>query len=222
MILAIIAMKKLLFFLLFITIGSHLISEEIMCSKKHILLTGSPGIGKSTIIKTVIRSFTGPVKGVYAEEENINGERTGFILHTLEGQSAYLAHENMLSEYRVGKYGVNVEAIESLVVPAISPFNDSLVIIDEIGLMQCYAPHFLDAVTITLNNAPCVLGTISLQNTEKLLAIKQRSDVQVIEVTPENRNSLPEIILHHLSLTAMKQSVAQDIPMKAIERPPGA
>jgi hypothetical protein len=31
------------------------------------------------------------MKGTYAEEETIGSERTGFILHTLDGQSAYLA-----------------------------------------------------------------------------------------------------------------------------------
>jgi len=176
----------------------HYLLGDVMYSKKHILLTGIPGIGKSTIIKKVIASFTGPMKGTYAEEENINNERVGFILHTLEGQSAYLAHQNMASEYRVGKYGVNVDAIESLVVPAISPLNDSVIVIDEIGFMQSHAPHFLNAVTAALDHAPCVLGTIPIENTDRILKIKQRPDVQLIEVTSENRNSLSEIILEHL------------------------
>lgn len=179
-----------------------------MHSKKHILLTGVPGIGKSTIVKTVIASFAGPMKGTYAEEENIEGERVGFILHTLEGQSAYLAHQNMVSPYRVAKYGVNIDAIESLIIPAISPLNESVIVIDEIGFMQSYAPHFLDAVTTALDHAPCVLGTIPIGDTDRILKIKQRPDVQLIEVTHENRNALPAIILEHL-LT--KQAV-QEVP----------
>ena len=67
-----------------------------------------------------------------------------------------------------------------------------------ISFMQSYAPHFLDAVTTALDNAPRVLGTIPIGNTERILKIKQRLDVQLIEVTHENRNSLPALILEHL------------------------
>lgn len=191
-------MKKRFFFVLLMMACFHLHGKEMILHKKHILLTGEPGIGKSTIIQTIITSFNGPIKGVYAEEENIDGERTGFFLRTLEGKSDYLAHQNMLSTHRIGKYGVNVAAIESLAVPSISPLDDSLVIIDEIGLIQLCAPHFLEAVIYALDHAPRVLGTISMHNTEEFLKIKQRPDVQIIEVILENRNTLPTVILNFL------------------------
>jgi nucleoside-triphosphatase len=189
---------RLLVFLFLFTC-TYLLGDSIELSKKHILLTGVPGIGKSTIVKTVLKSLSGLARGVYAEEEVIDGERVGFVIRTLDGKSAYLSHQDLPSPYRVGKYGVNVEAIESLVLPAIAPSNGFLVVIDEIGLMQCCAPRFLEAVTNALECASCVLGTIPLHKTPELLAIKQRSDVQVIEVTAANRDVLPPILLEHFS-----------------------
>jgi NTPase len=105
---------------LFTFVSIYLVGETIEVVNKHILLTGVPGVGKSTIIKKVLQSFSGLVQGVYAEEEVVGDERVGFIIRTLEGKSAYLAHQDLPSLHRVGKYGVNVEAIESLVIPAIS------------------------------------------------------------------------------------------------------
>ncbi len=189
------------------TFWNNLYSEEtiptihspLSISKKHILLTGDPGIGKSTIVKKVISKLSCTKSGVYAEEDLLNGERVGFFVCTLDGRKAYLAHQNMQSEFRVGPYGVNVKAINSLVIPAIVPTDAFVIIIDEIGLMQCCAPDFLPAVTQALDSEKSIFGTISLQNTEPLMEIKNREDVQIIEVTSENRNFLAEIILEHLS-----------------------
>lgn len=172
---------------------------SLSTSKKHILLTGYPGIGKSTIIKKVINALSCPKNGIYAEEVCLNGERVGFLVSTLDGEKAYLAHQNMQSEYQIGSYGVNIETINSLIIPAITPKDSCVIVIDEIGLMQCCSPIFLPAVAQALDSGKTIFGTISLQNTQPLLEIKNREDVQIIEVTAENRDFLPEMILKHLS-----------------------
>lgn len=166
-------------------------------SKPHLLLTGEPGVGKTTIVKKVIDDLPCIGSGVYAEEERIDGKRVGFVVCTLDGKRDYLAHEEIQSPYRIASYGVNVSAIESLVIPALTT-HDSMIIIDEIGLMQCCSPGFIDAVIHALDSSWCVFGTISSQNTEDFLTIKRREDVQIIEVTSENRDSLPGTILRHI------------------------
>jgi nucleoside-triphosphatase THEP1 len=45
-----------------------------------------------------------------------------------------LAHASSQSPVRVGKYGVNVEAIDQMAVPSLSASNPSaIVVIDELG-----------------------------------------------------------------------------------------
>lgn len=43
-----------------------------------IFLTGSPGVGKTTIIKRVVDEFPDEVFGFYSQECRENGQRVGF------------------------------------------------------------------------------------------------------------------------------------------------
>jgi nucleoside-triphosphatase len=176
-------------------------SEEARCDntkepiKKHILLTGPPSVGKSTIIRKIIERFSFAANGFYTEEERIDGNRVGFITHTLDGKIGYLAHKSMPSEHRLGSYGVSIENIEKLFIPAIAPRDNPVIFIDEIGLLQCFSDQFIASVKNALDSDSIVIGTIPLQNTKEILEIKERPDVDIIEVTRENRDFLPAILL---------------------------
>ncbi|MCX5868585.1 MAG: hypothetical protein NT009_14105 [Proteobacteria bacterium] len=63
--------------------------------QKNLLLTGRPGIGKTTaIIKTVkLLSLSGiRPHGFFTEEIRESGKRTGFQIQTLEGRTGTLSH----------------------------------------------------------------------------------------------------------------------------------
>ena len=56
----------------------------------------------------------------------------GFALKTLEGKQGVLAHKDIDSPFRVGKYGVNVDDIDRIAVPSMIPDKeDQMVVIDE-------------------------------------------------------------------------------------------
>ena len=76
-------------------------------TKKNILITGLPGVGKTTIIKKLseeLRKFH-PV-GFYTEEIREKGIRKGFKLIGLDGGEGILSHVDVKSTYTVGKYNV--------------------------------------------------------------------------------------------------------------------
>ncbi len=58
------------------------------------LLTGSPGAGKTFLIKEAIAGFELEAGGFYTEEIRDHGLRQGFKITTLDGQSAILSHVN--------------------------------------------------------------------------------------------------------------------------------
>ena len=91
----------------------------------------------------------------------MHGHRVGFSINTLNGKECVLAHQNIKSRYKVGKYGVNIQDIDSLAVPAMHT-NDKnvIVVIDEIGKMECFSPLFRDTVMAILNSKNPVLGSI--------------------------------------------------------------
>ena len=78
------------------------------------LLTGSPGTGKTTLIRQAIAKSKVNAGGFYTEELRSNRIRQGFKIVTLDGQEAVLAHIEISSPYRVSKYGVDVEALEDI------------------------------------------------------------------------------------------------------------
>ncbi|MBA7574028.1 hypothetical protein ES708_15830 [subsurface metagenome] len=57
----------------------------------NVLLTGRPGIGKTTLIKKVIDMTSLSKGGFYTEEIREAGQRVGFSLTTLDGRKSMLA-----------------------------------------------------------------------------------------------------------------------------------
>lgn len=170
-----------------------------MEDKKNIFLTGTPSSGKTTVIKKIIKDLALPCNGFYTEEERTSdGKRVGFMMHTLDGKKAYLAHQDISSEYSIRRYGVSIENIENIAIPSILPQGNHLIILDEIGKMECYSPKFKEAAQQALDSPNIVLGTITLGGTEFIHAVKHREDILILEVTPENRDQLPQIILEKI------------------------
>ncbi len=170
-----------------------------MAGKKNIFLTGAPSSGKTTVIKKLISLLDRPVSGFYTEEERINGRRVGFLMRTLDGKKGYLAHQDIRSDIHVRRYGVSIENIEKVAVPSIAPGGDIIIILDEIGKMECFSGVFRRAAIEALDSANIVIGTVTFGGDEFILEIKRRRDIEIHEVTPENRDLLPEVILRKIS-----------------------
>jgi nucleoside-triphosphatase len=166
--------------------------------KKNIFLTGAPSSGKTTVIKKVIAELPVAANGFYTEEERVGEKRIGFVMHTLDGQTKYLAHQDIVSEYCIRRYGVSIENIEALAVPSIAPIGNQVIILDEIGKMECFSQKFIEASKRALDSPNIVVGTITLGGTEYIQQVKERSDIEIIEVTLENRDLLPKVICNQV------------------------
>ncbi|MFB0519542.1 MAG: NTPase [Acidobacteriota bacterium] len=171
---------------------------------KNIFLTGRPGCGKTTVIKKTI-DLLGKVrlKGFYTGEMRSEGIRVGFQITTFDGKQGILAHENLPSDKKVGKYGVDLKDIDAVIVPSIQPERHiPLIIIDEIGKMECYSEEFRKAALQAVESDAVVLGTIAMRGTPFIESFRRRPDIKLIEVTRNNRDRLPresaEIILKAL------------------------
>lgn len=170
-----------------------------MDHKKNIFLTGAPSSGKTTVIKKVIESLPFSANGFYTEEEKVEGRRVGFMMHTLDGKQGYLAHENIDSDFHIRRYGVSINNIENIAVPAISPFDNQIIVLDEIGKMECFSSKFIEAANKALDSPNIVVGTITFGGTDYILQVKERDDIEILEVTLENRDALRSVILEKIS-----------------------
>jgi len=161
---------------------------------RNILFTGPPRCGKSTLIKKLVRRIRRPMVGFFTGEIRDGPRRVGFSITTLKGQKGLLAHHDLKGRFRVGKYGVNLDDIEQIAVPAMIPTTpDQLVVIDEIGKMECFSGLFKQTLVKILDSGHDVLGSIALRGGPFIQQIRQRPDVQLIHVSEENRNSLVKL-----------------------------
>ena len=111
---------------------------------------------------------------------------------TLDGKEAVLAHVDFKTPQRVGKYGLDLSALEIIGVEALRAAVRArkLVVIDEIGPMEIRSASFRDVVHEALDSGTPILGTITARPFPFTDAIKKRRDLALIEVRPDNREQL--------------------------------
>lgn len=171
---------------------------------KNILITGSPGCGKTTLFRKLAQRFQEdhPV-GFYTEEIRDRGVRQGFRLTGLNGAVGLLAHVTLNTGYRVGKYGVDVAGFDKF-LEAVDLFHPQagLIMIDEIGKMECFSHPFITAVLQLLDKSIPVVATIAVKGGGFISEVKDRDDVEIWQVNKVNRDELPRQLAQAVSLLA--------------------
>lgn len=157
----------------------------------NILLTGVPGIGKTTAITNIASELKAyHPSGFYTEEIREAGFRKGFRIITFDGEQATLSHVKVKSRYRVGRYGVNLDGFEETALPPMDlALPAKLFIIDEIGKMECFSKRFIVQMVKLLDSERTVIATIAKRGSGFIGAVKGRKDIQIIEMTLANRET---------------------------------
>jgi nucleoside-triphosphatase len=141
---------------------------------KNLLLTGPPGCGKTTCVRRPAERLSDlRLGGLYTAEIRAGGSRLGFEAVGLSaGRHAVLAP---LVVTELGRPAGEVD----------------LFVVDEVGKMELFCRAFVDAVPRLLDGSTPVVATVAMKGGELIAAVKARPDVRLVEVTTENRDSLP-------------------------------
>jgi nucleoside-triphosphatase len=148
------------------------------------------------VIQKVVALWPGRAAGFYTREVRQGGRRLGFEIVTLRGEAALLSHVDFPGPYRVGKYGVNLENLHRVALPALEyrPEID-LVVVDEVGKMECLSGRFAAALERLWRQPVALLVTVAAKGGGLIAALKARPDKILLSVTPANRDELPAQIL---------------------------
>lgn len=169
--------------------------------KRAFLLSGRPGTGKTTIIKQAVCRSGRSAGGFYTTEIRSGGTRKGFRITTLDGGAAVLAHVEFSSPHRVGKYGVDIDALNRVGVTAVQHAiaSSEIIVIDEIGKMELLSSEFRKAVLQAMDSGKHILGSV-LHSPNAFVDdhIRPRPEVTVRTVTQANRDALPGEVLRWL------------------------
>jgi nucleoside-triphosphatase len=165
----------------------------------NILITGPPRSGKSTLIEKVVKKVKKPATGFFTRELREKGKRVGFLIETLDGKTGLLAHQNIKSSYRVGKYGVNLTDLDQIAVPSMLPSTvDQLIVVDEIGKMECFSRLFRETLLRVISSENQVIGSIAIKGDRFIQTLKDRDDVILVFITQNTRDSAFDLFLKEI------------------------
>lgn len=157
-----------------------------------LLLTGRPGVGKTTLIRRLVGSLGDlHAEGFYTDEVREGGVRVGFRATTLDGRALVMSHVDIGGPARVGKYGVDLAVVDALAESMLRHTPDvALVVVDEIGRMECLSRRFVAAVRGIVEGTRPLVATIGMRGVPLLDELRGRPAVTVWEVTLANRDRL--------------------------------
>jgi nucleoside-triphosphatase len=165
----------------------------------RIAVTGSPGIGKSTLVGKVVASTGMRVGGVLARDKRYKDRRIGFELLDLASGAVGMLADETGSGPQLGKYRVHPEDLDGLGARAIeNALKCELIVVDEVGPMELTSHRFVSAVENAIASSLPMLVVLHEWSNHRL-AKKIRSTFKVITVTRENRDSLVDEIALALS-----------------------
>ena len=167
---------------------------------RTILLTGRPGVGKTTIIEAIADRLGDAAGGFYTAEIREGGLRRGFKIVTLAGEVGTLSHVDIKGPPRVSRYGVNLRDLEHIGVAALrrAVAEADCVVVDEIGKMELLSEEFRQAVTEAIRSDKAVVGTVMKGGNWWVDELKNLPGVTVLEVTRENREQIVPLVMELL------------------------
>lgn len=190
-------------------LGSSL--GDIVGVHPKIGITGLPRSGKSAVMEKVLKMLVDErereilLRGSLSDAPIIGGmqtlpilegnERLGYkVINIVTKEEAVMAHKNIDSRLRVLGYGIDIEALERIAIPAIEYARDEceVLVIDEIGKFAVESENFVNVVRSALEVDKPTLLTLHKKSRHPLLQdIRRRDDGRILEVTPVNRALLP-------------------------------
>ncbi|GBC78192.1 Nucleoside-triphosphatase THEP1 [bacterium HR08] len=179
-------------------------TDSSVGSRPHLLITGRPGVGKTTLIRQVAERLAPHAAGFYTlEVRDATGHRVGFEIVTLDGERRLLAHVNLQTPHRVSRYGVDVRAMDAVAVAAlerglIEP-SVTFLIVDEIARMELFSRAFVRALERALLSPKRLIATLQQSAHPVIERIRARDDVELWELTPANRSTLLARLLERVN-----------------------
>ena len=171
--------------------------ESDTVAARNLLLTGPSGVGKSTVLQAVARSLTGRVvRGFVSQSIRNAGQLIGWRLDSFTGRGGVFMHCDLKTPHRLGRYGVDLSLLERLVETEFDAVNVAdLYVIDEIGRAGPMSALFVSTVTRLLDSGAPTVSAVHRTASGFPQTVRERTDVDLWEVTRENRDKLVAAVL---------------------------
>lgn len=168
-----------------------------------IILTGAPGVGKTTIVMDVAQKLKARgvrVGGVVSREVRTNNVRIGFEFIDLATNDRDVLASVTGNGPRVGKYFVNLEGCRFAADRVKNALiNSDVIICDEVGPMELKSNEFIDTVKYLLKTDKKALVVIHQKLEHPLIREFREKPNSLININIGNREKVAKILLNELS-----------------------
>jgi nucleoside-triphosphatase len=177
-------------------------------SAPKILLTGNPGSGKTTTLRRVVDHLRGRVgvTGFLTEEIREDGHRVGFQVVTLDGRDFLLAHVRNAGSARIGPYGIDLTGLETIGMASLEPASpETLVVVDEIGKMECLSPAFKQRVAELMDGPSPLLASVAAVGVGFVKHVKQDARAKTFTLAKGGSERMADEIVRTLERALLLQ-----------------
>jgi nucleoside-triphosphatase len=167
--------------------------------KRHIVISGQRGVGKSTLIEKLLREIEVPVRGFFTRSmpRNEEGFHSIYIFRPTDRERK-MSRANHIGDCDGRNRTINLDVFETVGVEFLREgFHDtttsSVIAMDELGFMETEARTFCETALSCFDGDRHVLATIKAHHrTEFLDAVRSHPKTEVFDITVENRDELYE------------------------------
>ena len=186
----------------------------------HALIVGSPGVGKSTLIRRIRQELGMPVFGYETKKEDLLSDpEKGSPLYIYPAGAPHVQGEDNL----IGYCGKKDPAAMGKVFDRFAPMLEEkvpeghLVLLDEIGVLERESRSFQEGILHLLDGNAPVIAAVKDKDTPFLNAVRDHSKCRTYFITPENRDELyNEVLFWFRSQLPAPTPVAPNHPRKTL------
>lgn len=173
--------------------------REVM--KKHVLICGERGVGKSTLVRKLLEEIKVPVSGFMTK--STEPDEKGFhAIYMYPALGPYTRHErdNRIGDCDTKQHLVNPDVFDGLGMELLKTPERGIIVMDELGFMETQAEHFCGRVLEILDGDIPVLATVkSRYDIDFLNEVRAKEKAQLFMIDKTNRDELFEAILPYVN-----------------------
>ena len=171
-----------------------------MAEKRHILICGERGVGKSTLIERLLAACPRPRYGFITKMRPAGPDGFHPIYIHPAGQPVterVYMEENCIGVCDSRTHRPRLDAFNTLGVRYIQTARaDGILVMDELGFFESRARAFTAAVLTALaGDIPVIAAVKSRKDVPFLNAVRAAPQAEVFHITPENRDELYRLLL---------------------------
>ena len=172
---------------------------------KHALVVGAQGVGKSTLIKRVLRELALPVSGYETKKEDALADPAlGTPIYIYPAGKEHIRSPERLLGYRACENPVTyTEAFDRFAERMNTEADTGIVVLDEIGFMESGAAAFREAIIRKLDADVPVLAAVKNVDTPFLCQVREHPNCRCFYIDEENRDDLFPQVLEYLKETLL-------------------